>query len=599
MKSDIRVPGEMKNTSIISRLFHRVFVVQIMTQLIGIIGMVVDGMVVGKFLGEDAMAAYGFTATVTMVIAVCGSVLSMGTTMVCSKHLGEGNIKQIRHSFSAGFTAALITGSGLFLAAFLFAIPTAKLLGAKDLIVPLTADYLRGYAIAAPGVILSAFLLPVMQMDGEMGRLLAAVCAMTVGDIAADILNVTVFHGGMFGMSLATAFSYLLALLVLLPHFFKKDIIFIRPSIILDPQTVLQILRGGSANAATQCGRMLLTFILNRVLMAYSGSSAVGAHAVITSMGNLCLVPGSAIADTGQMLGGVLCGEEDREGIIQMMKTGLRLCIMINVPLIIIFQFAASPMAGMFYREGSGSINLVVAGFRLFTLSMVFYSINAMYRCFCQGSGQIREALILTALDCLLLPLIAALVLEFTFGVPCFWLYSALGEGVFTVLIFIYFKKINSGASGIESVTPFPKNLGADIEADFEINISERKIEQLTVISTEIQNFCLDHGADRRTACVMALAAEEAVGNILEYGFTDSKQHYIDGRVLKKKEGWILRMRDDCRMFDPIKYLEQYSSDDPAANIGLKMLRDLSTNIVYLSTLNLNNLIITIQENEL
>ena len=46
----------MKKTSIISRLFQRVFVVQIMTQLIGIIGMVVDGMVTGKFLGEDAMA---------------------------------------------------------------------------------------------------------------------------------------------------------------------------------------------------------------------------------------------------------------------------------------------------------------------------------------------------------------------------------------------------------------------------------------------------------------------------------------------------------------------------------------------------------------
>lgn len=585
----------MKKTSIISRLFHRVFVVQIMAQLIGIIGMVVDGMVTGKFLGEDAMAAYGFTSTVTMVIAICGSVLSMGTTMVCSRHLGEGNKSQIRHSFSAGFSMALVTGGFLFLIIFLFAIPAAKLMGAKDALIPLTADYLRGYAIAAPGVILTALLLPVMQMDGEMGRLLAAVAAMTVGDIAADILNVTVFHGGMFGMSLATAFSYLLALLVLLPHFFKKEIIFTRPSLIFDPQTAVQILRGGSANAATQGGRMLLTFILNRVLMAHSGSMAVGAHAVITSVANLCLVPGSALADTAQMLGGVLCGEEDREGIIRMMRTGLRLSVLINVPLIILFQFTAAPLVGMFYREGSGAISLVVSGFRFFTLSMVFYSINAIYRCFCQGSGQIREALILTLLDCLLFPLLAALFLEFTFGVPYFWLCSALGEGVLTGSIFLYFKKINSGTSGIESVTPFPKNLGADIQATYDTNISENNPEQAAVISAEIQKFCLDHGADSRTAFITALAAEEAAGNIIEHGFSDGKQHSVDVRVLKKSEGWILRLRDDCRLFDPTKYLEQYSSDAPAANIGLKMLRNMSTEIVYLSSLNLNNLIITIQ----
>ena len=586
----------MKKTSIISRLFQRVFVVQIMTQLIGIIGMVVDGMVTGKFLGEDAMAAYGFTSTVSMVIAICGSVLSMGTTMVCSRYLGKGDKNQIRHSFSAGFTMAVLTGIFLFLIIFLFAAPAAKLMGAKDALIPLAADYLRGYAIAAPGLILTALLLPVMQMDGEMGRLLAAVAAMTVGDIAADILNVTVFHGGMFGMSLATAFSYYLALLVLAPHFFKKEIIFTRPSFVFDSQTAVQILRGGSANAATQGGRMLLTFILNRVLMAHSGSTAVGAHAVITSAANLCLVPGSALADAAQMLSGVLCGEEDREGIVQMMRTGLRLCILINIPLMILFQFTAGPLVGMFYRQGSGAISLVVSGFRFFTLSMVFYSVNAIYRCFCQGSGQIREALILTMLDCLLCPLIAALFLEFTFGVPYFWLYSALGEGILTGSIFLYFRKLNSETSGIEAITPFPKNLGADIQAAYETAISENDPGQAAAVSAEIQNFCLEHGADPRTAFFTSLAAEEAAGNIIEHGFSDGKQHSVDVRVLKKSEAWILRLRDDCRLFDPIKYLEQYSSDSPAANIGLKILRNMSSDIVYLSSLNLNNLIITIQD---
>ena len=584
----------MKTTSIISNLFRRVFIVQIMVQLIGIIGNVVDAMVTMKYLGEAAMAAYGLTVTVTMAAAICASILSMGTSMICSKHLGEGNVKQVKHAFSACFTMALLISIVLFLITFLFAVPLAQLMGAKGELIPLTADYLRGYAVGVPGVILVAFLIPVVQMDGKMNQLVMAVAAMTIGEIAADFLVVLVFHGGMFAMGLTIAFSSLLALIILLPHFFKKGSIFRLSSLVFDGHVAAQVLRGGSANAASQFGRMLLTFIMNHILLVHSGSTAVSAHAVITSMGNLCLVPGSAIADTAQMLGGVLCGEEDRKGIVRMMDAGLRLSLLVNFPMLILFQLLAPSLVSLFYQEGAGSMGLVITGFRFYTLCMIFYSVNGMYRCFCQGSGQIREALLLTAMDCLVFPLLAALILEYTLGVPYVWLCYALGEGLLTVLILYYFRKRNPGASGVEAITPFPKDLGANIRAAYEISISENDTGQLSVISEEIRKFCLKSGADRRTAHLIALAAEEAAGNIIEHGFSDGKQHFVDVRVLQKTDGWILRLRDDCRLFDPSRYLEQYTSDDPAANIGLKMLRGISKEIVYLSTLNLNNLIITI-----
>ena len=59
-------------------------------------------------------------------------------------------------------------------------------------------------------------------MAGQTGILITAVLTMTVADVALDILNVFVFHGGMFGMGLASAVSYYLAMLISGFYFLSK-----------------------------------------------------------------------------------------------------------------------------------------------------------------------------------------------------------------------------------------------------------------------------------------------------------------------------------------------------------------------------------------
>ncbi len=584
----------MKKTPIISGIFRNLFLTQLMIQLIGIIGNVVNGMVIGKFLGENAMASFSFTSSVSLTVAITASVLSMGNSMVCSKRLGEGKQEQTRHAFSACFTAALITAAMLSLLIFLFADQIARITGAEGESLSLTADYIQGYAIAGPGIILVSFLMPVLQMDGEMKRLLLTVIIMTAANIAADLVNVTVIHGGMFGMAAAAAVSYYLALLLLLPHFLKKVIIFTLPRLTFDKKITARMFTGGSANAAGQCGRLVLTFILNRLLMRDFGTAAVAANSVIISIGYLCLVPGSAICDTTQILAGVLCGEEDRTGIVQMMETGLRYCLFVNIFGIALFQFTARPLVCMFFSGATDTLDLSVTGFRFFVLCMPFYSVNGLYRCFCQGSGQFRAAFLITVLDCPVFPLAAALLLEFNAGVPAVWLCYCIGEGILMILIFHFFKKRDSDVKGVASVTPFTDGFGSDIEALLECSIDQKDMFRVEEMSRNAGAFCRENGADARTVFLMSLFVEEAAGNVVEYGFRDGRPHHIDLRILRKKDGWTLRLRDNCPLFDPARYLEQFSDPDPCACIGLKLIRNASKSMTYLNTLNLNNLIVTL-----
>lgn len=82
-------------------------------------------------------------------------------------------------------------------------------------------------------------------------------------------------------------------------------------------------------------------------------------------------------------------------------------------------------------------------------------------------------------------------------------------------------------------------------------------------------------------------------GNIVSYGFKDNEKHHVDIRVVAK-DGIILRIRDDCREFDPKKYLEQFSPEDKTKNIGIRMIAGIAKDMTYRRNAGINTLLIVI-----
>jgi len=84
-------------------------------------------------------------------------------------------------------------------------------------------------------------------------------------------------------------------------------------------------------------------------------------------------------------------------------------------------------------------------------------------------------------------------------------------------------------------------------------------------------------------------------GNIVEHGFTkDDKEHSVDVRVVHKGDDVILRLKDDCVPFDPAERRMLQDPDDPAKNIGIRMVFRLAKDVQYQSILGLNVLTIRV-----
>ena len=91
----------------------------------------------------------------------------------------------------------------------------------------------------------------------------------------------------------------------------------------------------------------------------------------------------------------------------------------------------------------------------------------------------------------------------------------------------------------------------------------------------------------------LGLVADEVTRNIITYGFADGKKHSVDVRIVSS-ENLIIRIRDDCKEFDPEKYIAQFHSDDPAKNVGLKILVGMAKKISYQNNAGINTLLVTV-----
>ena len=86
-------------------------------------------------------------------------------------------------------------------------------------------------------------------------------------------------------------------------------------------------------------------------------------------------------------------------------------------------------------------------------------------------------------------------------------------------------------------------------------------------------------------------------GNVVEHGYTkDKKKHAIDVRVvyISDEDDVVLRIKDDCKPFNPEERSRIIDKNDLSKNIGLRMVYKIAEDVQYQYLLGLNVLTIRI-----
>ena len=564
----------------IKRLFKQMLLTQILSSMTVMLCMLIDSIMIGRFLGVDSMTAYGFASPVLLVFAAVGNMVSAGVQVLCGKALGSGDKKGSDACFSVSvFLTVLISAVGMSVV-LLFTDQICTLLGAgkpgpDNPVFDLTKDYLRGFIIGAPAFLSAQIMVPYMQISGQRLRLIIAVALMTASDVIFDILTVIVFKGGTFGMGLASSLSYYIAFIIGVVYFFRKDCLFNFRARLIKRRVCANLLRDGLPTLVNQVSLVLLMYVLNQMLANVGGNHAVAAYSVISTVGNICYSFGSGIASVALMLSSIFYSDEDRSSLISLVKTMTLFAVIICGAVTVAVLLAAVPLVMLFLREPDAK-GMAIKGLRLFILSLVPCAINTNFKLFYQGIDRAWLTQIISVLQNFALTALSAFILSLFAGVDGIWLGFLFGEMLtLTVISVIVFVKAGTIKFSAEAYSLLPDDYGRSESLELTLN-SRRDVDGA---AEKAKEFCLKRGLSETQSDNVADSISLIGGSIIENGFkSENGEQCIELRLIVKHGTPILRMRDNCARFNPFKYLKRAGKESVVSNAE------------YVDSLGLNNL---------
>ena len=584
----------MKNDYIVRKLYLSFVIVSILSALTATAGMLIDNIIVGKFLGDEALGAMGIVGPISLIFSAFGNICSGGGTAKAAQALGKGDIVKMRQIFTVTILFVFLSGAILTIVGFLFTPQIAVLLGAKDSLLEPSVDYLRGYFLGAIPTIMTTALMGFVKVDGSPRLPLLCIGVMTVANIILDIMVVTVFDLGMFGMALATSISYLFASLTALTHFRKKTatLRLVKPVDI--GKELGSMVVTGAPTAISRICDTIKVMLLNNLMVTFVGVGAVTALNIRTQAYNFFGAFFFGLAQASVPLVGMFYGEEDKSALRDTLKNTLKIGLMLNGIVAVCLFFVAPAFVSMMNVSEPAIRDMAIMAVRLFAITMPFSLINLALMSYYQSTKNTGSATMICILQSLVYTVVLAFIMIRPLGAVGVWI-AFLGAELLTILttIIVIATHIKRVPKAIDDFMKLDEGFGGDAKNRLEISVGN-SMDEVMKISQGIHKFGAGRQIRDKLLNELALCIEEMGGNVISHAFKPGEKKWFEVMILEKEDALVVRLRDNGAAFDPTKYIAE---NPDAENVyGIRLIQGIASSMEYRRTLDLNNVIITLNK---
>jgi Na+-driven multidrug efflux pump/anti-sigma regulatory factor (Ser/Thr protein kinase) len=578
-----------------SKIFFKLLPVQIMIVAMGSINSVVDGVIAGRFINAASVGVIGLFFVMVNMISAISSVFLGGSSVLCGRYMGMGDIDKTRGIVSLNQTVITLIGAVLTVICAFFSGLIADLCGASPELRGELKLYIIGFSIGIIPQLLGAQVAAFLQLERQSLRNYIGVAAMIVSNVVFNITFVVVFNLGIFGLALSTSMCNWIYFIILETYYLSP-----KAQLRYDIKNIywektLELIKIGFPGALLVFCLALREIVLNRVVLTYAGQDGLSAKSSLGMIGGffiaLCLGGGAVI----RMLASVNVGEEDRDSIKDLIKLSFTKVLLMSIVIAAIVVMISGMVVSIFFADTTSNVyHLAHQFFVIYGLSIPLIMVVQIETNYLQAMGQNICVNIFSLIDGLFSVIIPAIILAPILGALGVWLSTPIGivisAVVYPIYAMIYWKRVPRNA---DEWLLFKDDFGVPDEDRLVLRIKDK--DDVSTTSQKVQEFCTDKGFDKKKAYYSALCLEEMTRNVVEHGFSmDAKAHFLEARVVKKGSTIILRIKDDCKSFDPVDMAGHLNSEDITKNIGIRMVMKLASSANYQNLLGLNVLTIEI-----
>lgn len=401
---------------------------------------ITDSIIVGQFLGKEALAAVSASFFIYYFIISLVIGVGSGTTVVISQLFGAKQYQKVQLAFSSFFIFMLVGGIILSIAGIIFAEPVFRLTNTPEEVIPQAIAYFRIYIGGTFLFVTFNSIISILRGVGESVRPMLFILITTVLNIAFDLLFILVFKWGIEGAARATVVSQGIGMCIALAYvnnthpllsIKKQDMLF-------DWKLFKESLKIGLPTSVQQCaialGLIALLGIVNsfgtNTLTAYGAAGKIDTiitQAVLTLSGALA----------------AFCGQNIGAGRLDRVKKGVQFTMYTNIALGLLTFAAVYLFGNEMMRIFTKDIDVVAIGKEYLLIIGGFFIVHGalnVYNGALRGAGDTLFPMI-TSLVCLwLIRIPLAYYLSSWLGRNGIWWAIGISITIGLIVTFVYYK---------------------------------------------------------------------------------------------------------------------------------------------------------------
>ena len=565
-----------RKSFLINRAVNKFLMASVVSAVAIQLAVMTDSIVVANFVGPDAMSAINVCAPVVSILVNVGYMISMGSTLLMSKAIGENNMEHSSHV--AAVAIAMLVGFGLVLAV------AGCLLSDTLLSLICSNDSIAGYAKTYLLLFFLLELLPLFiynavcgfaEADGSPQVVTRAVIIGGLCNVVLDFLFVGAFHWGVSGAMYATVINDFVVLAIVCHHLYRHSKL--RYSM---PRSGFlkisrEILAEGVPLTVGEVALMTGLMVLNSAIIYTLGSSGMFIWSVCMEIFTLVLIAMSGVETSMISIGGFLTGDEDVTGLRLMVHHVLWVVCSLLFLLMLAILIVPQGVAWVFGARDAENIDTLSHALRIFSLSLIpVGAMNVMRVVFQLLGHRFASGTLFTS---------QMLFMDFVIGAFAFLIPSMVWWGfpvsgvLMLAMMFAYTLYQHHRRPDLSPFTLVPRD-APDTSIDFSVPY---QVDALGESLERIRRFVAGCPQLQGRTNDVVLTCEEIMKNIIENA---------KGRILKRTFDVHLRRTDtqvtfvikDAGMaFNPLEHLPQSPLDPDDPQFGIRLMSSTCEDLSY------------------
>lgn len=346
----------------------------------------VDSVVVGKYVGDNALAAVGSAGPILNLLIVLFVGISMGASIMVSQYFGARDRKALSHTIGNCVVLTILASIVVAILGVIVTRPLLELLKTPESIIDWCTSYLLILFVGGAGLAFYNILGGVLRGLGDSISALLYLVVASVLNIVLDLLFVAKFNMGVPGVALATAISQAVSAILCarklysMKHLFDMNREYMR----WNKEYAMNIIKLGLPSGVTQA-IMSMSMILVQSLTNSFGEQFIAANVIVMRVDGFAMLPNFSFGTAMTTYAGQNVGARKLDRVSKGAKQGTILALGISAVITGAIVFCGKPLMGIF----TSTPELVDLSMQMMRILAFGYIAMAVLQCL---SGVMRGA---------------------------------------------------------------------------------------------------------------------------------------------------------------------------------------------------------------